>query len=322
MTLRSSTTASSYALNVIGQSTGTSSFQATGSEASVGTFKITHSSPTLVPGQSDANASGISIALTGVGTAAQGLFIDATSAGGTTGKLMNIRNDGEEFFTLTAAKNTVAKFGVFASTITSPGFMVTATSSSVMGSAGLRVVYNVDVGSITGAGLSTCGDATHGLAWTSGTNLFSCQSITGSGGGGGSTLAIATGTAAGFNNPVTSSPTAVVNFDQSQFYASLPAGTTAFVSIREATSNITGSFTFGSTSTVVIANCASACTVTLPTAVGIENKVYKVKIIGAGATSITGTSAQTLDGSTTVTPTPNLYSELEFKSDNANWNIF
>jgi hypothetical protein len=322
VTIRSSVSANGYALNVIGQSTATSTMQLSGSEAAVSSFKITHTSPTIVPGLADTNASALSIALAGVGTAAQGIFIDATAAGGTTGKLMNIRNDGEEFFTLTAARNAVAKYGVFAGTITSPGFMVTTTSASVMGNAGLKVVYNVDAGSMTGAGLSTCGDATHGLGWSSTDNKFTCQSITGSGGGGGgSTLAVGTGTTAGFAGTITSSPTAVVLFDQAQFNAVLQGGATAFIVIGSSPTPISNSFTFGSTSTVVLANCGSACTVTLPTAAGISGRVYTVKIVGTGATSITTTASQTIDGSTTVTPLPNQYASLDLISDGTNWSI-
>lgn len=44
----------------------------------------------------------MSLDVAGSGTAAQGIFIDATTAGGTTGKLLNLRNDGTEYFTLTA----------------------------------------------------------------------------------------------------------------------------------------------------------------------------------------------------------------------------
>lgn len=66
-------------------------------------------------------------------------------------------------------------------TFTSP---ITDTSShTVVGSGGLGVTYNVNVGSMTGAGLSTCGDTSHALAWSSTNNLFTCQSITGGGGG-------------------------------------------------------------------------------------------------------------------------------------------
>lgn len=92
--------------------------------------------------------------------------------------------------------------------------------------------------------------------------------------------------------------------------------------IRETASTISGNFTFGSTSTVVIANCATACAVTLPTAVGVEGKIFRVKITGVGPTSITGTSSETIDGSLTVTPLPNQTAELNFRSNNVNWDIF
>lgn len=58
-----------------------------------------------------------------------------------------------------------------------------ASSATVAGAGGAAVTYGLTVGTMTGAGLSTCGDSTHGLGWSAGT--FSCQSITGSGGGGG-----------------------------------------------------------------------------------------------------------------------------------------
>ncbi len=56
------------------------------------------------------------------------------------------------------------------------------------------------------------------------------------GGGGASTLAVTTGTAAGFAS-VASSPTAVISFNSAQFTATLQGGATAFVSI--VTSSIT-----------------------------------------------------------------------------------
>lgn len=320
VTIRSSVAALGYALNVVGQSTATSTLQLSGQEAAVASFKITHTSPTIVPGVLDTNASAISISLAGAGTQAQGIFLDAASH--TSGKLLNLRNSGIEQLVLGGDGNLTEKYGLIGATMTMTAFDTTTTSTTASGASGLRVVYNVDAGSMTGAGLSTCGDATHALAWTSGTNLFSCQAITGTGGGGGaSTLAVATGTSAGFQNPPASSPTAVVLLDQSQFSNTLLAGATAFITLRSGISSVSGNFTIGSTSTVVIANCGSACTVTLPTAVGITGRVLTVKIIGTGAASITTTSAQTIDGSTTVTPLPNQYASLDMISDGANWEI-
>lgn len=49
----------------------------------------------------------------------------------------------------------------------------------------MTVTGQMTVGTLQGANLATCGDATHALAWSGGT--FSCQAITGTGGGGGGT---------------------------------------------------------------------------------------------------------------------------------------
>lgn len=71
----------------------------TGSSTAQGVIKITHSGI-----GTDSNASALSIDLAGSGTAAQGIFVDATG-GGTTGKLLNLRNNGSELLTLSASGN-------------------------------------------------------------------------------------------------------------------------------------------------------------------------------------------------------------------------
>lgn len=53
------------------------------------------------------------------------------------------------------------------------------------------VTYELNIGSITGAGLSSCGDSTHALGWVGGT--FGCQTIVGTAGSG-SSIYPATGT--------------------------------------------------------------------------------------------------------------------------------
>ncbi|MBW4483033.1 MAG: hypothetical protein KME14_10855 [Tildeniella torsiva UHER 1998/13D] len=85
-------------INISSSNTEFSSAQITGVEEAHGTLKISHVKPT----DSDANASGLSIDLKGTGTAAKGIFIDATE-GGTTGNLLDIRNDGTAELRLTAA---------------------------------------------------------------------------------------------------------------------------------------------------------------------------------------------------------------------------
>lgn len=69
-----------------------SSLGVTGFESGRGTIKVTHNKPVA----SDANASCISCDIAGAGTAAQGLYID--SSGGTTGKLIQLRNSNVEKF--------------------------------------------------------------------------------------------------------------------------------------------------------------------------------------------------------------------------------
>ena len=63
-----------------------------GREEGRGTVKITHEKPA----RSDANAAALSIALTGAGTAAQGIFIGNDAGNPTTGPLLNIRNGGPD----------------------------------------------------------------------------------------------------------------------------------------------------------------------------------------------------------------------------------
>ena len=116
VTIKSSNVAMGYSLNVVGRSSATSTMQLSGEEAAVGTFKITHSSPTLIPGQSDANAAALSIALAGAGTQAQGIFIDAASR--TSGKLLNLRNGGVEQLTLAADGTLTNLFGIVGGSVT------------------------------------------------------------------------------------------------------------------------------------------------------------------------------------------------------------
>lgn len=94
---------------------------------------------------------------------------------------------------------------------------------------GLTSTYNVTAGSMTGAGLTTCGDSTHGLGWSSANNLFTCQNIIGTGGsgGGGSPIAFANGTAAG--STIISSPTTNALYDPATITVTLISPTTAFM---------------------------------------------------------------------------------------------
>lgn len=116
--VNNSTDSSSQAFNVVSNNPNDSSFTVAGEETGKGTAKIVHTGT-----GTDANASAVSIDLQGTGTAAQGIFIDATE-GGTTGKLLNLRNSGTEYLTLTSG-------GFLGISTTSPYAMLSVAGKGV-----------------------------------------------------------------------------------------------------------------------------------------------------------------------------------------------
>jgi hypothetical protein len=103
--LSTSDTPTSVALNVIATNPQATAFGVRGHELGRGTAKITH-----VGTGTDANASALSLLLSGTGTAAQGIFLDAPE--GTTGKLLNLRNRGTTQLVLTAEGRLLARGGI------------------------------------------------------------------------------------------------------------------------------------------------------------------------------------------------------------------
>jgi hypothetical protein len=89
---------SGNALNVVSANPNDSAAGINGGEVSRGTLKVVHN----YPGQSDTNASALSLRANGTGTAAQGIFFDAEN-GGTTGNLMKFRNNGTDRFIMSPA---------------------------------------------------------------------------------------------------------------------------------------------------------------------------------------------------------------------------
>ena len=87
------------AANLVSSNPAASCVQVSGVETGRGSVKITHTGP---GDNTDANASAISIDLQGAGTACQGIHIDA-SAGGTTGALLDIRNNGSQLLKVLAS---------------------------------------------------------------------------------------------------------------------------------------------------------------------------------------------------------------------------
>lgn len=64
---------------------------------------------------------------------------------------------------------------------------------------------------------------------------------------------------------------------------------------------------------------ANSFTVTLPTAVGIQGKMFSIKNSGTGTITVTTTSSQTIDGQ--LTQLLSQYDNLVVMSNNVNWII-
>jgi len=99
--VHNSTNSNANAITATSTNENDSTLGISGRESGKGTVKITHNKPN---GVADTNASAISISLDRVNVAetseAQGIFIDSTHT--TTGKLLNIRNNGSDRFILNA----------------------------------------------------------------------------------------------------------------------------------------------------------------------------------------------------------------------------
>ena len=103
--VNSGTGSPSVALNVVSSNPNDTTLGISGQELGRGTVKVTHTGT-----GDDANASALSLRLNGTGTAAQGIFLDATS--GTTGKLLNLRNAGDSKIVATSDGKLLATGGL------------------------------------------------------------------------------------------------------------------------------------------------------------------------------------------------------------------
>lgn len=87
--VNNSTDNSANALAVTSNNIYDSTLGIIGTELAKGTIKVTHYRPAS---GTDSNASAISVDLKGVGTRAQGIYVDSTESGGTLGNLLRLRN--------------------------------------------------------------------------------------------------------------------------------------------------------------------------------------------------------------------------------------
>lgn len=142
------------------------------------------------------------------------------------------------------------------------------------------------------------------------------NAATQAGGGGSSSLAFAIGSTTSWKTQV-SSPTAAVVADQSQFYGqALGSGTTAFFSLAESTTAVSASYTTTSTDTVIMANCASACIVTLSTSATIPNKVLTVGQLGAGNVTLTPAAGNISGGATALMNAIGTFLDVKYDGTN------
>lgn len=79
------------------------------------------------------------------------------------------------------------------------------------------------------------------------------------------------------------------------------------------------SLTVGTTQNVLEVT-ATGQTITLPTAVGVQGRVYTIKLTASGSCTVATTSSQTIDGSTTYSLSAQ-YKYVQVQSNNANWII-
>lgn len=66
--------------------------------------------------------------------------------------------------------------------------------------------------------------------------------------------------------------------------------------------------------------CSGTMILTLPDATASNTNLYTIKNVGSGIITIATTSAQTIDGTTTITM-PTQYTSVDVISDTANWSI-
>ncbi len=103
-----------------------------------------------------------------------------------------------------------------------------------------------------------------------------------------------------------------------KYSTSTTSDSRGFVELGRILSTAAG-VTAGATHNTIVLT-ATGQTVTLPTAVNIQGRIYTIKISASGTGTVATTSSQTIDGSTTYSLSAQ-YKYVTVQSDNANWQI-
>lgn len=106
--------------------------------------------------------------------------------------------------------------------------------------------------------------------------------------------------------------------NQLKYSSSTTANSRGFVELGRITSTATGLTADATHNTIVLT--ATGQTITLPTAVGIQGRIYTIKLTASGTGTVATTSSQTIDASTTYSLSAQ-YKYVTVQSDNANWII-
>jgi len=102
-------------------------------------------------------------------------------------------------------------------------------------------------------------------------------------------------------------------------FALIPDAELAFRSVKYPVTQVSTTYAALATDGHIHATTGTF-TVTLPTAVGINGKVYTISNGGTGIVTLETTSSQTISGDTTQVV--NQYEALSVQSDGANWIAF
>lgn len=112
------------------------------------------------------------------------------------------------------------------------------------------ITNNLNLGTMTGAGLSSCSGGSSAVTWNSSTDLFGCNTISGSGGGS-STLGV-------FNGQVlVSTPTSGIVFDSNTLNVTLQGGGTAYVTLKPSSVTLQGFITPASIGAITLSSLSA-----------------------------------------------------------------
>lgn len=309
------TSATAAAGSFTSTNTAFTALQVSGHEFGHGTIKVSHVGDGI---SSDANASAHSIDLQnsdgGTGTtAAQGIFITSTT-GGTTGKLLNLRNnllafggaDAQvELFTLTGDGRVGIGRGTPTGKFDMAGALTVASGASAVlddfaiQNSTITLSGSTNITTAGGFNFASIGTPTY----TSGSAIVVSNAAT---------LYVRAAPVGSGSTTITNAYALWVDSGNARFDGTING-------LKPYTAYSSGPQTLTDAQEVI--NCTSGTfTVNLPTASGITGRQFTIKNSGAGVITVDASSTETIDGSLTWTLN-NLESITVIADGTSNWII-